>query len=449
MTELPELFKSAMRARLGQEAEAFIQSLHDPSPVSIRYNLQKMIPSGGVPIPWCASGRYLSDRPPFTLDPVFHAGGYYVQEASSMLLEQAVKQTVDLTKPLVVLDLCAAPGGKSTHLASLLTSTSLLVSNEVIRSRASILAENIEKWGTANVLVTHNDPADFLHVPELMDLMVVDAPCSGEGLFRKEPEAVQEWSPRNVELCALRQRRIVADAWAALKPGGVMIYSTCTYNDEENVNNLTWLKDQYHPEFIALALDPAWGVSEISFKECKGYQCYPHWVKGEGFFFAALRKPGTHTGRLPRVKSRLHKPKEKEIDPARNWIQNSEGVTFFLHGQQIRFINDAHVDLTEVVLDRLHVIQAGTAMGEITKNKIIPDHGLALSLFRNPGAFPSLSLTLDEALVFLRKDPMALDSVQRGFHAITYKDLALGWVNVLPGRINNLYPSARRIRMSV
>ncbi len=366
-----------------------------------------------------------------------------------MLLEQAVKQTVDLTKPLVVLDLCAAPGGKSTHLASLLTSTSLLVSNEVIRSRASILAENIEKWGTANVLVTHNDPADFLHVPELMDLMVVDAPCSGEGLFRKEPEAVQEWSPRNVELCALRQRRIVADAWAALKPGGVMIYSTCTYNDEENVNNLTWLKDQYHPEFIALALDPAWGVSEISFKECKGYQCYPHWVKGEGFFFAALRKPGTHTGRLPRVKSRLHKPKEKEIDPARNWIQNSEGVTFFLHGQQIRFINDAHVDLTEVVLDRLHVIQAGTAMGEITKNKIIPDHGLALSLFRNPGAFPSLSLTLDEALVFLRKDPMALDSVQRGFHAITYKDLALGWVNVLPGRINNLYPSARRIRMSV
>lgn len=449
MTELPELFKSAMRARLGQEAEAFIQSLHDPSPVSIRYNLQKMLPSGGVPIPWCASGRYLNDRPSFTLDPVFHAGGYYVQEASSMLLEQAVKQAVDLTRPLVVLDLCAAPGGKSTHLASLLTSTSLLISNEVIRSRASILAENIEKWGTANVLVTHNDPADFLHVPELVDLMVVDAPCSGEGLFRKEPEAVQEWSPRNVELCALRQRRIVADAWVALKPGGVMIYSTCTYNDEENVNNLTWLKDQYHPEFIALALDPTWGVSEISSKECKGYQCYPHWVKGEGFFFAALRKPGTYTGRPPRVKSRLHKPKEKEIDPARNWIQNPEGATFFLHGQQIRFIHDAHVDLMEVVLERLHVIQAGTAMGEITKNKIIPDHGLALSLYRNPEAFPTHSLTLDEALVFLRKDPMALDSVQRGFHAITYKNLALGWVNVLPGRINNLYPSARRIRMSV
>jgi len=183
-------------------------------------------------IPWSEFGYYLKQRPSFTFDPLFHAGCYYVQEASSMFLEQALKQTVDLSRPLKVLDLCAAPGGKSTHIQSLISGESLLVSNEVIRSRANILKSNIIKWGCNNVVVTNNDPRDFLQLENYFDVIVVDAPCSGSGLFRRDEDAMKEWSPDNVALCSQRQQRILADVWPALKKNGVLIYYTCSYSKE-------------------------------------------------------------------------------------------------------------------------------------------------------------------------------------------------------------------------
>ena len=319
---LPGTFIDSIKDAKGLNREEFEQVHQSGEQVtSIRINHRKIInnqysilniQSGKVP--WNSNGYYLSARPSFTSDPVFHAGAYYVQEASSMLLEQAVRQSIDLTTPQVALDLCAAPGGKSTHLLSRLSDDSLLIANEVIRSRASVLMENIEKWGRDNVIVTNNDPADFGRLEEFFDLVLVDAPCSGEGLFRKEPEAMHEWSMKNVNLCALRQRRIISDIWLSLKPGGILIYSTCTYNDQENIGNLAWLAGQHDLTFETLMLDPAWGVTVVNQGLAIGYQCFPNKVTGEGFFFSVIRKSGAHQKKKMHVKDKLVlKMKAKEL----------------------------------------------------------------------------------------------------------------------------------------
>jgi 16S rRNA C967 or C1407 C5-methylase (RsmB/RsmF family)/NOL1/NOP2/fmu family ribosome biogenesis protein len=443
---LPEGFKNQMQQLLGSGFEPFLEAMDKPAPVSVRYHPLKRANPTGTQIPWCANGRYLDERPSFTLDPLFHAGAYYVQEASSMLLEQAVIQSVDTTKPIVALDLCAAPGGKSTHLLSLLSRDSLLFTNEAIRGRVGMLSENIEKWGYENVIVTNNDPSDMHRLPGYFDLVVVDAPCSGEGLFRKEPEAVQEWSERNVELCSLRQRRIVADAWQCLKPGGVLIYSTCTYNDHENIDNLAWMAGQYDLEFVPLTLDPAWGIAPMSKDSCIGYQCFPHRVRGEGFFFSVARKTNRITARNPHTRSKLRGPAEKELGASREWVTDSDHARFFLHGPQVRFLSAMHEHHLLTALDNLHVIQAGTGIGEITKNKVVPDYGLALSIRRNLTVLPGISLSREQALAYLRRESLTLEGHGTGFHVVEYEGLGLGWVNVLPGRVNNLFPSGRRVR---
>ena len=244
-------------------------------------------------IPWTQWGFYLSQRPSFTFDPLFHAGCYYVQEASSMFLEQALKQTVDLSKPVKVLDLCAAPGGKSTHIHSLISQKSLLISNDVIRSRVNILKDNIIKWGCENVLVTNNDPKDFAQLQNYFDVIVVDAPCSGSGLFRRDPNAINEWSENNVQLCSQRQQRILADIWPALKKDGILIYSTCSYSKEEDEDIVNWLMNEFAIDYSPLTLPvrqagihPDWGIVDTGI----GYRFWPDKVKGEGFFIACFQK---------------------------------------------------------------------------------------------------------------------------------------------------------------
>lgn len=447
MADLPEAFKNQMQTRLGPAFEAFLESLDQPSPVSIRYNTAKLQPAAGTPIPWCPSGRYLNERPLFTFDPRFHAGGYYVQEASSMLIEQAVLQSINLSKPRVVLDLCAAPGGKSTHLLSLLDPESLLVANEVIRSRANILIENIEKWGADNVVVTNSDPSDFDRLPESFDLILVDAPCSGEGLFRKDPEAMQEWSPKNVDLCSLRQRRILSDVWPALKQGGVLIYSTCTFNHHENMDNLAWFAKQCDLTFEKLKLPPAWGVETMSQNTITGYQCLPHRVNGEGFFFAVLRKGGEPIEKRIRSKETLQLPSATQLGTAKDWVMHGQDEFFFLHGQHLRVMPALLKGNLQVILERLHVLQAGTGIGEIMKNRIVPDHALALSVKRNKNLFPGIDLDRTLALDYLRKNPLHLPDCETGFQVIAFEGLGLGWVNILPGRVNNLFPASRRVRL--
>src|SRR5215203_3380652 len=237
-------------------------------------------------VPWSSYGYYLSQRPSFTFDPLFHSGCYYVQEASSMFLEQALKQSEDLSKTLRVLDLCAAPGGKSTHIQSLISAESLLVSNEVIRNRTGILKQNIIKWGCENVVVTNNDPQHFSKLEGFFDVIIIDAPCSGSGLFRKDAEAIDEWSEENVWLCCGRQKRIIADSIACLKKDGILIYSTCSYSKEEDEDIADWLVKEWDMENIKLTIKENWGIVESQSEKSKsvGYRFFPDKLKGEGFY---------------------------------------------------------------------------------------------------------------------------------------------------------------------
>ena len=225
-------------------------------------------------VPWCSMGRYLDKRPAFIADPLFHAGCYYVQEASSMFLDHAIRHTVNLEEDLRVLDLCAAPGGKSTLIASLLNKDSLLVSNEIIKTRVPILSENLTKWGILNSVVTNNDPKDFARLTAYFDLMVIDAPCSGSGMFRKDPEAIKHWSEGAVQLCSQRQQRILADSYDALANGGILIYSTCSYSTAENEEIADWLCDNFDLTSIQIPINPDWEIVEsVSEKhKCFGYR---------------------------------------------------------------------------------------------------------------------------------------------------------------------------------
>jgi 16S rRNA C967 or C1407 C5-methylase (RsmB/RsmF family)/NOL1/NOP2/fmu family ribosome biogenesis protein len=445
---LPKEFEQRLRQQLGDSFIDFEKSIQNPPPVSIRVNPNKNFTIEGEAIPWSRFGYYLEERPVFTLDPSFHAGAYYVQEASSMFLEQVLQQSTDLSQPLRVLDLSAAPGGKSTHILSLLHPESLLVSNEVIRSRATILAENIQKWGHSNVIVTNSDPEHFASLAGFFDVIVVDAPCSGEGLFRKDANAMQEWSMANVDLCSKRQRRIVSDVWPALKTNGILIYSTCTYNEFENEENLQWLSNTHDVESVGIPINPSWGVEVSSQNNSKGYRFYPHRVKGEGFFISAMRKLAQQNTPRFKSKSSLQAPTKKTIVQLQPWIA-VEDPGYFIWNEMVFYFHASRLHELEQIMQTLRIVQAGTAMASIKHDKLIPEHAFALSLALHQNQFQCIEVDLQTALQYLRKDNIELPQVPKGFSLLTYKQLPLGWVNVLDSRVNNLYPKEWRIRMAV
>ncbi|HEY5823531.1 MAG TPA: RsmB/NOP family class I SAM-dependent RNA methyltransferase, partial [Cyclobacteriaceae bacterium] len=366
----PTAFEERMKLRLLSEWDAFEKIHQTPSPVSIRINPKKN-PSqpSEEQIPWTQYGYYLKERPVFTLDPSFHAGTYYVQEASSMFLEQALKQSVDLTQSLRVLDLCAAPGGKSTHLLSLISDDSLLISNEVIRSRASILSENIQKWGNSNVLVTNSDPEVFQKLEGYFDVMVIDAPCSGEGLFRKDAEAMNEWSPDNVALCSQRQQRILSDVWPALKENGILIYCTCTYSEEENENNLSWLAAEHNAEFIELSLDPSWKIETIKKGKAVGYRFYPHKVNGEGFFISVIRKVSEQQPIRTKGKKVFQPAPRKTVELFENWMLQPEAFRIIQQDDLLIQIPLQWYEELEFLCRQLHIVSKGTALAEVKHDK--------------------------------------------------------------------------------
>jgi NOL1/NOP2/sun family putative RNA methylase len=439
-----------MQQLLVSDFDKFIASLNETPPVSIRINSKKKQKGTDdlEQVPWCPDGKYLKERPVFTLDPTFHAGAYYVQEASSMFLSEALSQTTDITQPLSVLDLCAAPGGKSTHLLSLISAESLLVSNEVIRSRAAVLSENIQKWGYSNVLVTNNDPEHFKRIKGFFDVIVVDAPCSGEGLFRKEPEATKEWSPENIDLCSKRQRRILSEIWPSLKSGGLLIYCTCTYNRFENEDNLQWLIQEHDAEFLTLKTDPAWGINEVNEGAIKGYHFYPHLTKGEGFFMAAIRKTGEQASVYIKPKNKFfQRPPSKVNDQLAQWITSAQEQSFLLWKENILMTPLSKLAETEFIAQQLHVVSLGTTLAELKHEKLIPHHAGALSIVMKKDFFPSLDVTKEQALQYLRKETLQLSGMKKGFSLVTYEGLPIGWANVLDNRINNMYPANWRIRM--
>jgi len=426
----------------GFDKEAFI-NIHESEErvTSIRMNPFKKseIVNLKSKIPWTEDGYYLETRPSFTFDPLFHAGCYYVQEASSMFLEQALKQTVDLSQPLKVLDLSAAPGGKSTHLLSLISKESLLVSNEVIRSRANILTDNIVKWGCSNVIVTNNDPRDFQRLENYFDVIVVDAPCSGSGLFRRDPGAIEEWSEQNVALCSQRQQRILADVLPALKNGGVLIYSTCSYSREEDEEICEWLMNELKVKSERLKVKDEWAVVESE----NGYRFWPDKVKGEGFFIACFRKVegDNEDVYLPKVKPEKFSVKEMEI---LNKNVNTESLVFLRYEEIIYAIPEKLLADVNFVSSKLRVVNSGARIGEIIKDKLIPDHALALSNIISDKT-SRFELDHEQAIQYLKKKELRLQTDKKGWTLVTYQGHQLGWINILPNRINNYYPKELRI----
>jgi 16S rRNA C967 or C1407 C5-methylase (RsmB/RsmF family)/NOL1/NOP2/fmu family ribosome biogenesis protein len=398
-------------------------------------------------IPWSNNGLYLSSRPSFTLDPLFHAGAYYVQEASSMFLEEAVKQSIDLSQPLKVLDLCAAPGGKSTLLQSIISDKSLLVSNEVIKTRVNILAENITKWGAANVVVTNNDPKDFQRLSGFFDVIVVDAPCSGSGLFRKDAAAINEWSLQNVMLCSQRQQRITADILPALKDGGLLIYSTCSYSEAEDEGIADWMITELHLESLALKIESSWGIIETQSPHHKafGYRFYPDKVKGEGFFIAAFKKAGKAEFEDRKTgKNKLEKLSKKEVAVVAPWLCNPDEFIYIKqHEEAIAIPLHLENDLA-TIQKHLYIKKAGVKLGQVVRDELIPDHQLAISSIISP-SIPSVEVDKETALQYLRKQDVTIDSSTKGWAMLTYQQQPLGWVKILPNRINNYYPKEWRI----
>ncbi len=395
-------------------------------------------------IPWTQYGYYLPERPSFTFDPLFHAGCYYVQDASSMFLEQALKQTVNLSKPLKVLDLSAAPGGKSTHLQSLISKESLLVCNEVIRSRANILKDNIIKWGCANVMVTNNDPKDFAKLENYFDVIVVDAPCSGSGLFRREEDAIEEWSLNSVQLCAQRQQRILADVWPALKKDGVLIYSTCSYSKEEDEDILDWMMEAFNVDSLKLEVPAEWRIVSANGKQgTTGYLFWPDKVKGEGFFLAAVRKKDGGDKSVLKIKKKPEPVTKNESVILEKWVDTSS-LNFIKHLNTVYawpmpFVNDFTLLLSE-----LRVIYSGTIIGELFHDKIVPDHALAMSpLVKN--TIERTALNYEQAISYLKRKEIQIEIPSKGWRLVNYEGYPLGWINVLPNRINNYYPKELRI----
>ncbi len=451
--QLSEKFISSTRSLLKDEWGNFEQALERESPTSIRLNPSKSknLTIQAEPVLWCETGYYLNKRPSFTFDPLFHAGAYYVQEASSMFIEQVFKQHVK--GDVQVLDLCAAPGGKSSHIATLISNDSLLVSNEVIKSRAFILSENMTKTGYPNVIVTNSDPSDIGNkLPSFFDVILIDAPCSGEGMFRKDPHAIEEWSPANVQLCKERQQRIVADVWDALKPDGILIYSTCTYNKPENEENIQWILNQFDAEILSIDTSPDWNISPAYDNEISAYHFFPHKVKGEGFFLAAIQKKGSvsEDNFVSNKRNKKHNtPKTEALAlEYKKYISRHEEYTFFdKNGLWFAFPSKQYDAFTQVS-SQLKLVSAGIYMGEFKGKDFLPQHSLAMSNHVNKEAFALHNTDRETAIAYLRKEALVFADLPKGYILLTYKDIPLGFIKNIGNRANNLYPNEWRIRTS-
>ncbi len=420
---------------LGEETALLQEALEQPPPVSVRYNPAKAAEMPGKPVPWCSNGRYLEERPVFTLDPLLHAGAYYVQEAASMLLEQAIAACSPLPAEGVALDLCAAPGGKATHLAALLPDDWLLLANEAVRARQPALIENLRKWGRPGVVATGADPGVLASMGPFCDLIVVDAPCSGEGMFRKDPFARKQWSEALVAECALRQHGILQQAWAMLKPGGALVYSTCTWETAENEDQVRLLAS-WGGIPVNIPAEAAWGGERSAF----GLRCYHHKLKGEGFFLAAVRKPGAQHAVGPEADATAWPP---SVAP---WLKDTSAASAVELDGALYAVQPRWRATVAALIRNGGVLAPGTPVAVKKAGQWLPDAALALDRWCNHDHFTTLELDRQQALAYLRGEALPAASAQ-GPALARYQGLGLGWLNGAGNRWNNRWPAAWRIRM--
>ena len=452
----PDL-RTALQRSMGGDMDAFEQALTAPPPVSIRINPRK--PSGlfGEAVPWCAQGRYLAERPVFTLDPRLHAGAYYVQEASSMILEPVFNATGLAGKDIVALDLCAAPGGKSTHLRSLMSDASLLVCNEVEAKRAVVLQENLWKWGHPEVVVCNSSPEKFTALRQEFDLILVDAPCSGEGLMRKDPFAVEQWTAALVRECAVRQQRILDAVWPALRPGGFLIYSTCTYEACENEEQVERVMAVHDAEHVVINGVERCGV--IRGNHGIGLRCLPHLVKGEGQFMALLRKPsplplsqGEGSELEPRGRGQMNKMERIQRTPnaiddgLRSLLVSADALDFRQRRDVLFAASKGHRAVIDRLVQAVDPLAPGIPIAHMNGTQWKPHAALALGSSLNRTGVAQLQLEREDALRFLRGEVIRAADAS-GTVLVTFEDLALGWAKGAGNRWNNHWPDRWRIRM--
>lgn len=451
MISLPPAFIKRMTLLLGNESKTFFEALNSTSPSSIRLNPLKMENRLPFPdlidqqIPWCSNAYYLKERPIYTLDPLLHGGAYYVQEASSMFLQTVLDQIIG-NQPIRALDLCAAPGGKSTLLATSLPENSLLVSNEVIKSRATILKENIIKWGYDHIIVTNSDPSRFSKLKGAFDLVLVDAPCSGEGMFRKDEKAISEWNENSLRLCEERQKRIISNIWDTLAPGGHLVYSTCTYNPGENEGILDWILDTFDASSVEIRHNFPAIVSSRA--PLHGYHFYPHKTAGEGLFMCVVQK---NDGTPFSLKKDKHSPQFPTIKLPTDILPLLPDLTRhtpYVAGETLGIIPKQHSNFIQYLSTQVSVLYKGCEIGENIKGKTKPAHALALYHRLQHQHVTRQEVDLVTALQFLRKEDFRFDAPRGEWILITYQGTGLGWVKEVGNRINNYYPKEWRIRIS-
>lgn len=454
--QLPEPFVRRVLGDLGEaEGRALCASLDGEPPVSVRMNPAKR-DGGPLPeldveraVPWCAEGVYLRRRPPFTLDPDFHAGMYYVQEASSQFVGHLLGG-VPLSGARV-LDLCAAPGGKTTLYASLVGDDGLVVANEIDRRRASVLADNVRKWGTGNVAVTTCEPRMLGDFEAWFDVVAVDAPCSGEGMFRKDDEARGEWSEGNVRMCAARQDAILREAWRALKPGGWLLYSTCTFNRDEDEGSLermlAWAGGEV-ADAGEIAVDAAWGIVCGAVGPWRTFRFYPHRVCGEGFFAAIARKSFDAGGRtrVPKARREWIVPVDRKcVAELSRWVKEPEKLRFVGISETCYAWPAAQEVALRALSGAVPVIYSGVALGQLFKGRLKPDPALALYAGLDRRAAAVAELDSAQALAYLRRQDIAAEGLTEGVNLICARGRALGFAKRIGGRVNNMYPNSLRI----
>lgn len=442
-TRFIEFLNQAVGA--GNASDLLLTISRQEPETSVRTNPAKPaqldILSDASAVPWNTNGHYLPSRPRFTFDPAMHQGLYYVQDASSMFVGHVASHIVGLTDsaPLRVLDACAAPGGKTTALADALPAGSVVVANEYDRQRASVLAENIAKWGNPAVIVTQGDTSRLRKLRGTFDIILVDAPCSGEGMMRKDAQAVEQWSPALVAQCAARQKEILDNLVGCIAPGGFLIYSTCTFNRQENEEIVEWLTECYDMQPVAIPVDPSWGIMATSAAGVTCHRFLPSLVRGEGLFMAVMRVPGTHTPH------RSADTRVKSIPEVTSWVPS---LVTLKKGDTVFGLPPAALSLyKEIESKAANILAPGVEIATVKGRDLIPAAPLALSTAIAPDAFPRAEVSREEALAFLRRDAVTLPSgTPRGHILLTFGGYPLGFVKNIGNRANNLYPANWRIR---
>lgn len=438
-------------AQLEPRVNGLIDSLlNTPRSVAVRFNPGKLVTTPatvantavGSRVPWCDNAFYLPSRPAFTLDPALHQGLYYVQDASSMFIAYIIKAITDRDTPVTYLDACAAPGGKSTAAIDALPHGSLVVANEWDYRRAEILRENLIKWGYPGCVVSRGDTKRYSTLRSTFDIIAADVPCSGEGMMRKDAEAVAQWSPALVNECADRQRLILDNLWPALRPGGYLIYSTCTFNRHENEEIIEYMIEQYGAEAVNIEADRFDGILPAIGLAAPCYRFMPHLVDGEGLFMALLRKPGdTASTRQDKLKEQLRAKLSFKLPP---WMPGE--LSPLLCGNTLYGILPAHRHLVDRLSAALDVIMPGVEIATLKGRDLIPSHGLALSTTLDTSLTATATVDHDTALAYLRRDTVTLPpDAPRGHLLLLHNDHPLGWVKNLGNRANNLYPATWRI----